>query len=118
MSNNELPEEYLLFAGALFTCSGWVDTILYTTTRRALLVRELEGDLHPSGPAHDGRPSERLPRQNSTESILSRVGFGGRQQGGIMMDRTVKVELDDLGSQASTEQEPKGYFVSARAVHR
>jgi hypothetical protein len=77
-----------------------------------LLFKELDGEPHHYGAINNGRLNDRIPRQNSAENILARAGF---RQGGIVMDRTVKVELDDLESQASAENEHKGYFVSAKA---
>ncbi|KAK9768973.1 putative G protein-coupled glucose receptor regulating Gpa2-domain-containing protein [Seiridium cardinale] len=114
MSADNLPEEYYLFAGALFTSSGWVDTALYAITRRTLLFKELDPHSHPSM-APTGR-STNLPRQSSTDSILAQTGFGGAN--GIVMDRTVKIELDDMESQGDSEHEGKSYFVSAKALRK
>lgn len=111
MSSDTLPDVYYLFAGALFTSSGWVDCLLYTITRRTLLFNELT----TAGGAKTGR-SANLPRHNSAESILVQAGFGS--SGGILMDRTVKVEMDDLESRGSSIHEGKGYFVSAKATRR
>ncbi|KAI0152075.1 G protein-coupled glucose receptor regulating Gpa2-domain-containing protein [Hypoxylon sp. NC0597] len=103
MSNNELSDEYYLFAGALFTCSGWVDTLLYTITRRALLFDELNVYGHRPRPnignSHLHGKDAGFQRQSSTDSILAGNGFGSI--GGIKMERTVKVELDDLESTGS-----------------
>ncbi|KAI1841282.1 hypothetical protein JX265_005775 [Neoarthrinium moseri] len=115
MSQDTLPDEYYLFAGALFTSCGWVDTILYAITRRSLLFKELDAYNGQSTPEY-AHSSRRMPRQGSTESILAQTGFG--QPSGIMMDRTVKIELDDLESQASHEHEGKGYYVSAKATKK
>lgn len=112
MSSDTLPEAYYLFAGALFTSAGWVDTVLYALTRRTLLFNELSAQNHPR-PTKATR-SMAPPRQGSTESILAQAGFGSG--GGIVMDRTVKVELDDLESHDGIQHEGKSYFVSAKAM--
>ncbi|KAI1373692.1 G protein-coupled glucose receptor regulating Gpa2-domain-containing protein [Hypoxylon crocopeplum] len=118
MSNNELSNEYYLFAGALFTCSGWVDTILYTITRRALLFDELNvygrrtGANMGNGNMH-GKDAG-FQRQSSTDSILASNGFG--PIGGIKMERTVKVELADIESTGGTsERGAREYYATAEA---
>jgi hypothetical protein len=116
MSSDNLPESYFLFAGSFFTSSGWVDTVLYALTRRTLLFNELTRGNHSSG-AKAGQ-SSKLPRQSSTDSILGHSGFEAAFGGssGIVLDRTVKIELDDVESQNSSMQEGKSYFVSAKAM--
>ncbi|KAI2463281.1 G protein-coupled glucose receptor regulating Gpa2-domain-containing protein [Annulohypoxylon bovei var. microspora] len=100
MSNNTPSDGYFLFAGGLFTCSGWVDAVLYTITRRALLSDELNvygrrpSTIIGSGTRHTKDTG--FQRQSSTESILASNGFGSI--GGIKMERTVKVELADVES--------------------
>lgn len=121
MSGNELSDEYYLFAGALFTCSGWVDTVLYTFTRRALLFDELNVYSRRSG-ANTTNGNTRgkdagFPRQSSTDSILDNNGFGSLT--GIRMERTVKVELADLESGSGTSAgDTREYYATAEAVHR
>ncbi|KAI1479973.1 hypothetical protein K445DRAFT_317575 [Daldinia sp. EC12] len=117
MSNNQLSDEYYLFAGALFTCSGWVDTVLYTFTRRALLFDELNvygrrTGAHVESGNHNKEPG--FQRQSSTDSILANNGFGSI--GGIKMERTVKVELDDFDSSASNGgRVTREYYATAEA---
>ncbi|KAI0852845.1 G protein-coupled glucose receptor regulating Gpa2-domain-containing protein [Daldinia vernicosa] len=116
MSNNELSDEYYLFAGALFTCSGWVDTLLYTFTRRALLFDELNVySRRPGTHAEDGIHGKDtgFQRQSSTDSILANNGFGSI--GGIKMERTVKVELDDFDSSTSNGRITREYYATAEA---
>ncbi|OTA93552.1 hypothetical protein M434DRAFT_395490 [Hypoxylon sp. CO27-5] len=117
MSNNELSDEYYLFAGALFTCSGWVDTLLYTITRRALLFDELNVYGHRPRPnignGHLHGKDAGFQRQSSTDSILAGNGFGST--GGIKMERTVKVELDDLESTGSAGRGRQEYYATATA---
>ncbi|KAI8962231.1 G protein-coupled glucose receptor regulating Gpa2-domain-containing protein [Daldinia sp. FL1419] len=117
MSNNQLSDEYYLFAGALFTCSGWVDTILYTFTRRALLFDEMNvygrrAGAHAESGNH-GKDTG-FQRQSSTDSILANNGFGSI--GGIKMERTVKVELDDFDSTMSNGgRVTREYYATAEA---
>lgn len=117
MSNNELSDEYYLFAGALFTSSGWVDTILYTLTRRALLSNEL--DVYGRQPrpnttnANTYGKDAGFQRQSSTDSILASNGFGSI--GGIKMERTVRVELDDLESSGNSQRGVQQYYATAEA---
>ncbi|KAI0479409.1 G protein-coupled glucose receptor regulating Gpa2-domain-containing protein [Xylariaceae sp. FL0804] len=121
MSGNTPSDAYYLFAGCLFTSSGWVDTLLYAFTRRSLLFQELSlpgSEHHPGGPGtgrgadmHHHHPN-RFRRQGSTDDMLAEGGFGGF--GGIKTERTVKVELDDLESQDSADGErtPKFYHTA------
>ncbi|KAH9907810.1 G protein-coupled glucose receptor regulating Gpa2-domain-containing protein [Xylariomycetidae sp. FL2044] len=109
MSDNPLSNAYYLFAGCLFTSAGWVDTILYTFTRRTILFNELNLGPRSNQSGHGG-PGLPFQRQASTDSMLAETGFGG-----IKMDRTVKVEMDDLASHGSSDGEVKGYHVSASA---
>ncbi|KAI1467573.1 G protein-coupled glucose receptor regulating Gpa2-domain-containing protein [Daldinia caldariorum] len=117
MSNNELSDEYYLFAGALFTCSGWVDTLLYTFTRRALLFDELDVyGRRQTTRIEDGSHAKDagFQRQSSTDSILASNGFGGT--GGIKMETTVKVELDDFDSSMSNGgKAPRQYYATVEA---
>ncbi|KAI1866371.1 uncharacterized protein JN550_007759 [Neoarthrinium moseri] len=110
MTSDTLPKNYYLIAGGLFTSCGWVDTVLYTITRRSLLFKEL--DAYNGDASRYGRSDRQARRQGSAESILVGDGFS---RGGIMMDRTVHVELDDVSSKTSIEYERKGYTVSAKA---
>ncbi|ETS76171.1 hypothetical protein PFICI_11558 [Pestalotiopsis fici W106-1] len=116
MSHDSVPDQYYLFAGALFTSSGWVDTALYALTRRTLLSAELGvagGGGGAGGDNHNGTiRSHNIPRQSSTDSILAQTGFANTN--GIVMDRVVKIELDDMET-ASNESVRKGYYVSAKA---
>ncbi|KAI1386805.1 G protein-coupled glucose receptor regulating Gpa2-domain-containing protein [Hypoxylon trugodes] len=116
MSNNQLSDEYYLFAGALFTCSGWVDTILYTITRRALLFDELNVyGRRPDPNMGNGNLRAKdagFQRQSSTDSILAGNGFGSI--GGIKMERTVKIEMDDLES-SNGERGMQEYYATAEA---
>lgn len=119
MSNNQLSDEYYLFAGALFTCSGWVDTILYTLTRRALLFDELNvygrrtGANPANGNLHHAKEAG-FQRQSSTDSILASNGFGS--MGGIKMERTVKIEMDDIDSTAGNgPRETNEYYATVEA---
>ncbi|KAL7627892.1 hypothetical protein AAE478_002087 [Parahypoxylon ruwenzoriense] len=118
MSGNQLSDEYYLFAGALFTCSGWVDTLLYTITRRALLFDELNVYGRRTG-ANAGNPSSHgngtgFQRQSSTDSILANNGFGDFR--GIKMERTIKVELDDIDSEGARDGGPREvYYASVEA---
>jgi hypothetical protein len=89
-----------------------VDTVLYAITRRTLLFKELTSNDQPAGP-RSGRSANLPTRHGSTDSILAQAGFG---HSGIVMDRTVKVELDDLESHGGSEHEGKSYFVSAKAL--
>ncbi|XXG98976.1 hypothetical protein Hte_005309 [Hypoxylon texense] len=117
MSNNELSDEYYLFAGALFTSSGWVDTILYTLTRRALLSDELNVYGRQPRPNTTNATTygndAGFQRQSSTDSILAKNGFGSI--GGIKMERTVKVELDDLESSGTSQRGVQEYYATAEA---
>ncbi|KAI1800075.1 G protein-coupled glucose receptor regulating Gpa2-domain-containing protein [Daldinia bambusicola] len=117
MSNNQLSDEYYLFAGALFTCSGWVDTLLYTFTRRALLFDELNVyGRRQAARVENGNSGKDtgFQRQSSTDSILASNGFGGI--GGIKMERTVKVELDDFDSSMSNGgRVTREYYATAEA---
>ncbi|KAI1658308.1 G protein-coupled glucose receptor regulating Gpa2-domain-containing protein [Daldinia decipiens] len=116
MSHNQLSDEYYLFAGALFTCSGWVDTILYTFTRQALLFDELNVyGRRPGTNAEDGNHGKDtgFQRQSSTDSILANNGFGSVR--GIKMERTVKVELDDFDSSTSSGGIRQEYYATAEA---
>ncbi|KAI6087786.1 G protein-coupled glucose receptor regulating Gpa2-domain-containing protein [Hypoxylon rubiginosum] len=118
MSNNELSNEYYVFAGALFTCSGWIDTILYTFTRRALLFDELNVYGRQPRPntvtaSKFGKDSS-FQRQSSTDSILASNGFGSI--GGIKLERTVKVELDDLESSGGSQRGVQEYYATAEAL--
>ncbi|KAI0388147.1 G protein-coupled glucose receptor regulating Gpa2-domain-containing protein [Hypomontagnella monticulosa] len=118
MSNNQLSDEYYLFAGALFTCSGWVDTVLYTMTRRALLFDELNvynrrpGTNMGTGNIHGKEAG--FQRQSSTDSILASNGFGSI--GGIKMERTVKIEMDDIESASGSRQkDTTEYYATVEA---
>ncbi|KAI2783391.1 G protein-coupled glucose receptor regulating Gpa2-domain-containing protein [Daldinia loculata] len=117
MSNNELSDEYYLFAGALFTSSGWVDTLLYTFTRQALLFDELNVYGRRPGihveTGHHGKDTG-FQRQSSTDSILANNGFGSIR--GIKMERTVKVELDDFDSSTSNGGRRQEYYATAEAL--
>ncbi|KAI1770833.1 G protein-coupled glucose receptor regulating Gpa2-domain-containing protein [Hypoxylon cercidicola] len=116
MSNNELSNEYYLFAGALFTSSGWVDTVLYTLTRRALLFNELNAygrQPRPATAANTYGKDAGFQRQGSTDSILARNGFGSN--GGIKMERTIRVEMDDLESSGNSQRGVQEYYVTAEA---
>ncbi|KAI0841144.1 G protein-coupled glucose receptor regulating Gpa2-domain-containing protein [Hypoxylon sp. FL0890] len=118
MSNNDLSDTYYLFAGAVFTCSGWVDTILYTITRRALLFDELNVyNQRPRpniGNGHLHGKDAGFQRQSSTDSILAPNGFGSI--GGIKMERTVKVELDDMESTGSGGRGQGEFYATATAT--
>ncbi|KAI1341740.1 G protein-coupled glucose receptor regulating Gpa2-domain-containing protein [Xylariaceae sp. FL0016] len=112
MSGHGLSDNYYLFAGALFTSAGWVDTLLYAFTRRALLFNELNGD----GANHaraGGRPDPGFPRQNSTDDMLAEGDFS--RFGGIKTERTVKVEMDDLESHGSGSEGGGKFYHSAKA---
>ncbi|KAI0011644.1 G protein-coupled glucose receptor regulating Gpa2-domain-containing protein [Xylariaceae sp. FL0662B] len=116
MSHNAPSDAYYLFSGALFTSSGWIDSLLYTFTRRTLLFDELNLHDRPrntnlGGSNLRGNDSG-FPRHSSTDSILADTGF--RASGGIKLDKTVKVEMGDLESQ-STDRDPKGYYAMAEA---
>ncbi|KAI1100718.1 G protein-coupled glucose receptor regulating Gpa2-domain-containing protein [Jackrogersella minutella] len=118
MSNNQPSDEYYLIAGALFTSSGWVDTVLYTITRRSLLFDEL--NVYSRRPGTNRGPGTRhgqdtgFQRQSSTESILASNGFGGIV--GIKMERTVKVELADVESGIGSEgRMSREYYATATA---
>ncbi|OTA99689.1 hypothetical protein M426DRAFT_324942 [Hypoxylon sp. CI-4A] len=120
MSNNQLSDEYYLFAGALFTCSGWVDTVLYTITRRALLFDELNvygprGRQNGANGNSNGNDAG-FQRQSSTDTILANNGFG--DLGGIKMERTVKVELDDMESNSGRSGNVREYYATAEAFKR
>ncbi|KAH8658024.1 G protein-coupled glucose receptor regulating Gpa2-domain-containing protein [Xylariales sp. PMI_506] len=115
MSGNTLPDSYYIFAGALFTSSGWVDTCLYALTRRTLLFEELH--------VNEQKPKDRLTRgtrpfvrQASTESILAEAGFRGT--GGIVMNRVVKVELEEFDINDGSAMKTPGTFTSALAVRK
>lgn len=43
MSGHTFSDDYYLVAGALMTSCGWLDTLLYTLTRRVLVGGELTG---------------------------------------------------------------------------
>ena len=104
MSSHNPPETFYLAAGALFTCAGWIDTVLYTITRRTLLFQELGSRRRTrmvGGGAGGSNPNRRdyfdssgrsrasraypqssagaYPRASSTDSILggSDGGMGG-----------------------------------------
>ncbi|KAF3062043.1 hypothetical protein GL218_03765 [Daldinia childiae] len=116
MSNNQLSDEYYLFAGALFTSSGWVDTLLYTFTRQALLFDELNVySRRPGTHVESGNHGKDtgFQRQSSTDSILANNGFGSMR--GIKMERTVKVELDDFDSSTSSGGIRQEYYATAEA---
>ena len=134
MSGNDPPQTFYLAAGALFTCAGWIDTVLYTITRRTLLFQELGsrrrtrgGGSNPnrrdyfdsSGRSRASRAypqsSQAFPRASSTDSILGgsdggmgggdgrgSVGGGGgggiAKLGGITVEQTVNVVLEDMES--------------------
>ncbi|KAI1634720.1 G protein-coupled glucose receptor regulating Gpa2-domain-containing protein [Biscogniauxia mediterranea] len=114
MSGHELSNTYYFFAGCLFTSCGFIDTLLYAFTRRTLLFNELdfvgthEPDRNDKRDTHVG-----YPRNNSTDDMLAETGFGNF--GGIKMERTVKVELDDLGSEGSAESGISKFHYSAQA---
>ncbi|KAI1759560.1 G protein-coupled glucose receptor regulating Gpa2-domain-containing protein [Hypoxylon sp. FL1150] len=117
MSHNELSNEYYLFAGALFTCSGWVDVILYAFTRRALLFNELDVYGRQARPIATsakkfGKDSS-FQRQNSTDTILASNGF--ESTGGIKMERTVRVELDELERSDNSQRGVREYYATAEA---
>ncbi|XDG09698.1 hypothetical protein ABKA04_009313 [Annulohypoxylon sp. FPYF3050] len=118
MSNNTPSDGYYLFAGGLFTCSGWVDAVLYTITRRALLFDELNVYGRRTG-TNTGNTSRHakdsgFQRQSSTESILASNGFGSI--GGIKLERTVKVELADVESgDGSSDKNGQKYYATATA---
>ncbi|KAI1506172.1 G protein-coupled glucose receptor regulating Gpa2-domain-containing protein [Biscogniauxia marginata] len=102
MSGHEPSNAYYFFAGCLFTSCGFIDTLLYAFTRRTLLFNELDFVGHHEPDRNDAQePNSGFPRHNSTDDMLAETGFGNF--GGIKMERTVKVEMDDLGSEGGTE---------------
>ncbi|KAK8118366.1 uncharacterized protein PG998_002992 [Apiospora kogelbergensis] len=111
MSNRKPPASYFFFAGSFFTSSGWVDTILYALTRKALLFAELPGPRLPRHSLSDQLRSHRtgFARQDSTEDISGIVisGFSG-----IKLEKTVKVELDAVKSEGNPTGLSQGYSVS------
>ncbi|KAI2621145.1 G protein-coupled glucose receptor regulating Gpa2-domain-containing protein [Hypoxylon sp. NC1633] len=120
MSNNQLSDEYYLCAGALFTCTGWVDTILYAFTRRALLFDEpILCESRPEADAGNDDPPGKdagLRGQNSTDSIFAIHGFAS--MGGITRETSVKVEHSDVESSAGTpEGGAREYYATAEASH-
>ena len=90
MAHNSTPYSngYACFAGAMITSCGWIDTLLYTLTRRRLLR-----DTMPQG-------SGRRTRGSTFDNDLGSKG--------ITHTRTVTVEngqmLDTLGPAAYSEQ--------------
>ena len=128
MSSHDPPQTFYLAAGALFTCAGWIDTVLYTITRRTLLFQELGSHRRTrlggrGGSSNDARRNEYyhsstgrsrasrawpsssgLRRASSTDSILGGSDGGGGgggdgggvKLGGITVEQTVNVVLDDM----------------------
>ncbi|KAK5008833.1 hypothetical protein LTR28_003444 [Elasticomyces elasticus] len=74
--SRSLPDAYACAAGALITSCGWVDSLLYTLTRRSLLQNSLQG----SGP--------RKASQSSGWSMRER---GSAHNRGITHTRTVTI---------------------------
>ncbi|KAI0014623.1 G protein-coupled glucose receptor regulating Gpa2-domain-containing protein [Xylariomycetidae sp. FL0641] len=120
MSGNTPSDAYYLFAGAFFTSSGWVDTVLYAFTRRTILFSELDllGHHHHDDDDDRRRHPSAFARQGSTDDMLAEGGFV--PFGGIKTETTVKVELDDLASQeggSSLEGEHGGKFHYSAHAH-
>lgn len=147
MSSHDPPQTFYLAAGALFTCAGWIDTVLYTITRRTLLFQELNSnrgarrrgyggggssnDAHRSEYYHSStgrsRASRAWPaspgfrRASSTDSILgggSDAGGGGgdggagaAKMGGITVEQTVNVVLDDMDGSVGSRTGVEGNCV-------
>lgn len=68
-----LPDVYQCIAGALITSCGWVDSLLYTLTRKSLLKNS-------------------MPNSSSG----NRSNTGGRGSGNILHTRTITVTKDDV----------------------
>ncbi|KAI0172244.1 G protein-coupled glucose receptor regulating Gpa2-domain-containing protein [Hypoxylon sp. FL1284] len=122
MSHHQPSPQYYLFVGALFTSSGWIDTILYALTRRSLLFDELNVYGRHAKPATTNAASGKdssSQRQNSTDTILAKNGSEGNGSdgiGGIKMERTVKIELGDMESTKVSPNGVNNYFATAEAL--
>jgi hypothetical protein len=111
MRGKVLPDMYYLVSGALFTSAGWVDTLLYTFTRRTLLFNELDPHSEVKRPQMGNSRAAGFHRQGSTDTILENTGLGG-----IKVDKTVNIALDDMESQHSSDGDHKAsVFVTAHS---
>jgi hypothetical protein len=68
MSGTDLPEIYYCIAGSLMTSCGWLDSLLYTLTRRVFIKPETRDD-----PRSSTRPSTAF----ATQSKMSKRGWIG-----------------------------------------
>jgi hypothetical protein len=88
---------YFCVAGAMMTSSGFVDVIMYTLTRRALLIEseQTQPDRRLSIPHHGGKHSHMTTFSAETKS--------SRKENGFLSRRTVEDDESQLEREGSTD---------------
>jgi hypothetical protein len=88
-----LPDAYQCVAGALLASCGWVDTLLYTLTRKALI---------------NGGDSNRRTRSNQAKSSKDTPSSLDAHGGSILQTRTVTISANQVYALDTIDEEQRG----------